>query len=345
MFSYFLPTLNIRDAEMDAVAIPEPWRDPARQVMAAEGWTGALSPVLGGASGALAFRFGEEGRERLLRLSDPEADRMRNPDQHACLEAAAQAGVAPPLRVCDPAAGLLVMDFIRPRPLASHPGGALGLAGDLGRLIRRLQSGARFPNAVNFGERLAGMMTVVRQAGHVQDGLLEPWIEGLERLRAAYPWDASAPVAAHCDPNPRNLLFDGERLWLVDWETACATDPMVDLAILTLETVIGPEAELALLEGWLGRAPGQDERDRLALMKPLVRLYYGLLMLVVTPPPAEPSTDLSALDPGAFAARIGDGRLPMGSPAMMTELAKITLAGFLADLAAPGVVEALGRRR
>jgi hypothetical protein len=100
-----------------------------------------------------------------------------------------------------------------------------------------------------------------------------------------------------------------------------------------------------LLEGWLGQAPGQGEHDRLALMKPLVRLYYGLLMLVVTPPPAEPSTDLSALDPGEFAARVGDGRLPMGSPAMMTALAKLTLAGFLADLEAPNLVEALGRRR
>jgi hypothetical protein len=65
----------------------------------------------------------------------------------------------------------------------------------------------------------------------------------------------------------------------------------------------------------------------------------------VTPPPAEPSTDLSALDPGEFAARVGDGRLPMGSPAMMTALAKLTLAGFLADLEAPNLVEALGRRR
>lgn len=330
---------------MHMTDLPEPWRGPVEAILAAEGWTGALDPVPGGASGALAFRFGAEGRERLLRLSDPATDKMRNPDQHACLEAAAGAGVAPPLWTCDPDAGLLVMDFIPSRPLASHPGGAPGLAGDLGRLIRRLQSGARFPNPVNFGDRLAGMMAEVRKAGHFRDDLLAQWIQGLEQLRSAYPWDVSVPVAAHCDPNPRNLLFDGERLWLVDWETACATDPMVDLAILTLETVIGPEAEAALLEGWLGQAPGQGEHDRLALMKPLVRLYYGLLMLVVTPPPAEPSTDLSALDPGEFAGRVGDGRLPMGSPAMMTALAKITLAGFLADLEAPNLVEALGRRR
>ncbi|MFM1960896.1 MAG: hypothetical protein RL588_2413 [Pseudomonadota bacterium] len=325
--------------------LPEPWRDPVETILAAEGWTRALVPVPGGASGALAFRFGAEGRERLLRLSDPTADRMRNPDQHACLEAAARAGVAPRLSSCDPGTGVLVMDFIRSRPLSSHPGGPLGLASHLGRLIRKLQSGPRFPNAVNFGERLAGMMAVVRGASHFQDDLLAPWIQGLEDLCAAYPWGASAPVAAHCDPNPRNLLFDGERLWLVDWETACATDAMVDLAILTLETVIGPEAETALLEAWLGQAPGQGERDRLALMKPLVRLYYGLLMLVVTPPPAAPSRDISALDPGEFAARVGDGRLPMGSPEMMTALAKITLAGFRADLEAPGLAEAMRRRR
>ena len=129
----------------------------------------------------------------------------------------------------------------------------------------------------------------------------------------------------------------------MDWETACATDPMVDLAILTHETVRGPEAESALLEGWLGRPARQGERDRLVLMKPMTRLYYGMLMLMVTPPPETPSGDLAALDPAEFGVRVADGRLPMGSPAMMTELAKITLAGFLADMESTQVMDILGR--
>lgn len=303
----------------------------------------SLAPVPGGASGAQAYRFSTPDGERLVRLSDPEADRMRNPDQHACLQGAAAAGIAPALHACEPEQGVLVMDFIPTRPLSAHPGGATGVAAALGRLIRTLQAEARFPNAVNFGERLQGLMALVLGKRHFAEGLMAPFVAGLQRLCAAYPWSASGPVAAHCDPNPRNLLYDGDRFWLVDWETACATDPMVDPAILTLETVIGPEAEAAMLEGLLGRPAGQGERDRLALMKPMTRLYYGLLFLMVTPPPAEPLDDLAPLDPGELATRVGDGRLPVGSPAMMTELAKITLAGFLADMSLPEVKAVLGR--
>lgn len=307
------------------------------------GRAGSLAPVPGGATGALVFSFSTPSGERLVRLSDPDADRKRNPDQHACLIAAAAAGIAPALYACEPETGVLVMDLVAQRPHSDHLGGARGVASELGRLFRTLQAEATFPNAVNFGERLAGLMELVLSKRHFAEGLMAPFVAGLQRLRAAYPWSASGPVAAHCDPNPRNLLYDGNRFWLVDWETACATDPMVDLAILTHETVIGPEAEGALLEGWLGRPAGQAEWGRLVLMKPMTRLYYGLLMLMVTPPPETPSGDLAAPDPSDFGARVADGRLPMGSPAMMTELAKITLAGFLAAMESPQVKAVLGR--
>lgn len=325
-------------------SIPERYQATLAEVAARFGGAqDSLAPVPGGVSGAVVLRFTTPDGERLVRLSDPAADRMRNPDQYACLQAAASAGIAPALHACEPGQGILVMDFIQARPLSTHPGGAIGAAAALGRLIRTLQAEARFPNVADFGARLEGMMTGVKRGGHFTEVMLAPFADALARLRAAYPWSASAPVAAHGDPNPRNLLFDGERIWLVDWETACAMDPMVDPAILTLESVIGPEAEAAMLEAWLGRPAGQAERDRLALMKPMVRLYYGLLILMVTPPPAAPSDELAPLEPGEFAARVGDGRLPMGSPAMLTELAKITLAGFLADMDSPAVKAVLGR--
>jgi len=64
---------------------------------------------------------------------------------------------------------------------------------------------------------------------------LDPHLEGFETIRAAYPWDASALVSSHNDPNPRNILFDGQRLWLVDWELRFRNDPLTDIAILMQE--------------------------------------------------------------------------------------------------------------
>ncbi|MFM8374797.1 MAG: hypothetical protein ACKN9P_01875, partial [Phenylobacterium sp.] len=125
---------------MDIPAIiPERYRATLAEVAARFGGDqDSLAPVPGGATGALALRFDTPSGARLVRLSDPEADRMRNPDQHACLAAAAAAGIAPALHVCEPEQGVLEMDFIPAQPPSTHPGGAIGVAADLGRLIRTL---------------------------------------------------------------------------------------------------------------------------------------------------------------------------------------------------------------
>jgi thiamine kinase-like enzyme len=83
--------------------------------------------------------------------------------------------------------------------------------------------------------------------------LLDPHRDGFERLRDAYPWDESGLVSSHNDPHPGNILFDGERLWLIDWETAYRNDPAVDLAIMTMYRAGTPVLQEALLHAWRGR--------------------------------------------------------------------------------------------
>jgi thiamine kinase-like enzyme len=39
-------------------------------------------------------------------------------------------------------------------------------------------------------------------------------------------------VSSHNDSIPSNILFDGDRLWLIDWESAYRNDPLVDVAIV-----------------------------------------------------------------------------------------------------------------
>ena len=77
-------------------------------------------------------------------------------------------------------------------------------------------------------------MAACSSSGLFAPGLLDRHQKGFERIREAYPWDAAALVSSHNDPNPANILFDGERLWLIDWETAYRNDPLVDVATLTM---------------------------------------------------------------------------------------------------------------
>lgn len=57
----------------------------------------------------------------------------------------------------------------------------------------------------------------------------------IERARAEVTARDERPlVLSHNDPNPSNLVFDGQRLLLLDWDGAGPNDPFYDLAALAL---------------------------------------------------------------------------------------------------------------
>jgi aminoglycoside phosphotransferase (APT) family kinase protein len=325
-------------------AIPEQHRDAARAALReAFGPSGAtaLVPVTGGASGALAYRVETDAGPHLLRIEGIRGA-MRNPHQTACLVAAAEAGIAPPVRHADDDTGLLVVGWIDQRPLAEHPGGPESLAADAGALIRRLHELDRFPANGDHLQNLRGLAGIVAGSGRVAPGLLDPHRAALEQLVAAYPWDPADHVACHTDPHLGNLLSDGERLWLVDWETAGANDPMVDLASLCAHLAPTPGLRDALLTAALGRAPDEEDRARLVLASQLGRAFAGLLLLLITTDPQHPvQDDLTALSIEDFGARLAAGELVAGRPATTIAFAKICLEALVAGMDDPEVVAAM----
>jgi Ser/Thr protein kinase RdoA (MazF antagonist) len=315
-------------------SIPEAHRESARAALSAAFGASApveVRPVGGGASGALVYRVAAEEGLYLLRL-ETKRDALRNPHQYVCMQTAAEAGIAPALLYLDATAGVAIMDFVPQRPLAEYPGGALALARDLGSLAARLRDTSPFPALHDYRVMLTRMLGWLRSRLFV-DGLLEPHVAAFERIRDAYPWDAAALASCHNDPNPRNILFDGQRLWLIDWETAYRNEPLADVAILADNFAQTPELESALLGAWLGRAPDRALRARLTLMRPLTRLYYAALLLGIAgarAPRPEPEKDLTAPSPAEFGAAVARGEHTPASAETMYVLGKMMLAGFLA---------------
>lgn len=324
--------------------IPEPRQDAVQSAFLAvfgDRPIGTLQAIPGGVSGATILRFEVEERPYLLRI-EPErialADRQRG---LACMIAAAEAGVAPPIHHADSTAGVAIMDFIPSRPLAEHPGGAAWIVREMGDLTARVQATAPFPNVGDYPRMIATMLRVLDASGHFAPGALAPHAEGLARLRDAYRWDAKALVSSHNDPNPRNILFDGRRLWLIDWELAFLNDPLADLAILATEFAQSPEQEDVLLEAGLGRTPDQALRDRLAAMKLFTRLFYGCIVLANFI--QEPAPDAPALTPEGFRAAVTEGRLASGSPEVAYAFGAMSLRAFVDGLTAPGFDRVLAR--
>ena len=109
-------------------------------------------------------------------------------------------------------------------------------------------------------------------------GLLDIHAEHLERVRQNYNEGLGTLVSSHNDAHPGNLLFDGQRLWLIDWESAYRNDPLVDLAILIDSFAFPPELEAVLARAWVNN-PDESFHSRLTTVRALTRLYYAGVFL------------------------------------------------------------------
>lgn len=301
-----------------------------------------LTPMTGGSSGALLFRAEDADRRVVLRMEGPEKPLFKpNPHRWLALRRAAEAGVTPRLWGLDEEAGVSVSSFVAARSLSAHPGGAAGVASELGRLTAELQAMAPLPELVDYRELVAGMLRKIASLGVFAAGALDPHLETLTQLSERLDWDAGRFVSAHNDPNPGNVLFDGERLWLIDWESAYGNDPLVDLAIMTDGMAPTPELEDALLTGWLGRAPDAALKDRLESVRRLTRLYYACFLLDAGAGAAAPDTTPTPPPAGQIGEAVAAGRLTKGSAAASLVLGQAYLAAFQTGATPPDLRAAL----
>jgi aminoglycoside phosphotransferase (APT) family kinase protein len=322
-------------------ALPPDYRDIARPAIAAVVGASAVfsvRPVLGGVSGALVFLV-EAGRSRfVLRMEGP-AGPLRNPHQYVAMRIAAEAGIAPPIRYLDTEDRVVMMDYVEDRPLETYPGGRLGLARAVGARLRKLQALPAFPGFMDYPDQVERVWMHVCGTGLFAEGLLGDASRRLVEVRKACTLDPENYVSSHNDVLPRNVLFDGRRLWLIDWENAYRNDPLVDLATALDNFAPSAELEEALLQAWLGRAPDRALRDRLALMRSLTRLFYAgvLFSASASARRTRPDTDLSALTHAEFEQAIRARRLMPETAPTSHALGKMYLASFLSGAAPPGL--------
>jgi aminoglycoside phosphotransferase (APT) family kinase protein len=326
-------------------AIPDARRDAVHEALTATFGAAPirdLAPLTGGVS-ALTFRMEVAGRPYVLRL-DKQGPGLSDPRRaYPCMAIAAEADLAPALHHADPEAAIAIMDFIPQRPLSEHPGGPVAVARALGDLTARVQATPIFPALGDYRIIVERLLGLIRGSGMFAPGLLDAHLEGFERIREVYAWRPEALVSSHNDPNPRNILYDGERLWLIDWELSFRNDPLADIAILAGDFAATPELETALMSAWLGRAPDAALRARFTLMRQLTRLFYGCLILTTFLGVAReaPDSDLAAPSVAELHRAVQEGRLSPAQPSTIYLIGKMHLAGFLAGLQAPEFEPAL----
>jgi aminoglycoside phosphotransferase len=215
-----------------------------------------VQPVGVGQSGAGVFRLdGPAGAFVVKQTSatEPAAVWERGV---AVQRAAARVGVAPAVVHVDATHRLVVSEAITDQGWAQYfaqPATHAPAMHLLGTTIRRLHAlpiAAELPLA-----RAASFVRQIQQAAnttHPLPGWVNETIDTL--LGEEPPVSDRAPVVSHNDLNPSNLVFDGTRLLLLDWQTAAVNDPYYDLALVSVFSRMDASACLRLLTAYAGHS-------------------------------------------------------------------------------------------
>jgi hypothetical protein len=297
----------------------------------------AVTRLTGGVATASVLRVNAGGRSYVLRIEGTPSP-MRNPHQYQSMRIASEAGIAPRLYYADEDSRVAVIDFIAPQPLHLYPGGPLRRAQALGTLLRELGSTPSFPHHVDYPDIVTRLWVHVCRTGLFASGVLDGVNEHLAEIREAYVWDRTDSVSGHNDPVPNNVLFDGKRLWLIDWENGYRNDPLVDVSIVSDHLARGTELQEALLLAWFGRAPDEGLRTRLKRARALTHLFYAgvCFSAAATAPRESPDLDLTALTVAAYEQGYGaDPNMTRRTSARWHALGKMFIASFLTGCATP----------
>jgi aminoglycoside phosphotransferase (APT) family kinase protein len=278
-----------------------------------------VTKIAAGLSGAGVYRVDAAGQAFVLKISAADEPLAGWRRKIRIRQLAAEAGVAPRVIHVDESRRAVLSVFVADRSfpaLLMNPHTRESALALLGHTLRRVHeiplpsdADARDPR-----EFAAGLWSGL-------EGTLPLPTFVIDAVRRALaeepPVRERALVLSHNDVNPTNLVYDGEHLLLLDWETAGANDPYYDLASISVFARLDDETCQRLLAAYEG-APVGALPARFAYFRRLVSAMAGTLFLRLARQSGHPGTDgTETLDStpslGAFYQRVFSGGLAIAS--------------------------------
>lgn len=304
-----------------------------------------IYPITKGRTTSLVFRIVVRGASFLLKIILRTDDATRH---YACMNTAAEAGIAPRVWYTSAEDRVCVTDFIQEERF--HLTEALLL---IPALLRRLHGLPRFATVPD--NRNTSFLFLLKKDPAVdafvqrfQAADLLPRRESEQvlalyrQMAAAYPAIDADMVSSHNDLfKPDNILFDGKRVWLVDWEAAFLNDRYFDLAVAANLVVFTDADEGVYLQQYFGEPPDMYRVARFLLARQMAHLFYAMIFLFqgALAKPIDWSEDVP--DSVDFHRRMWAGDVDLANSAAKTAYGRVNLEQLLNNARRPRFQEAL----
>ncbi|MGN8067691.1 phosphotransferase [Mucilaginibacter sp. SG564] len=266
--------------------IPESKKNAVDHALLAAFGTNTLEDIrelTAGLSTALVFRIVVGGKPYLLRIIT-RTDAMADPTlEYNCMKAAAEAGIAPKVWYTNVDDRIAIIDFIDAKPFPMEEAKT-----KLPALLSQLHALPPFPFRINYLDKIGEFIEKFRDDELMPDELTTGLFDFYTQVKNIYPRNPEDQVGCHNDLKPENTLFDGERVWLVDWEAAFLNDRYLDLAIMANFLVKNEDDEKIYLKTYFGKEATEYQLARFFLMRQILHLFYFVVFTIVGKTPDKP---------------------------------------------------------
>jgi hypothetical protein len=197
---------------------------------------------------------------------------------HSCMEVAAEAGLAPPIHHINKRTGITITGYIQHTPLQNAFQSPEVLLMELTKTIRAIHELPTFSKESSLLDTVDGLVSEFKSSQMLTGPAFDACFAYYEVIKAHYPWYDTDKVSSHNDLNPNNMVFDGAKIWIIDWDAAFRNDRYVDLAITANFFAVADQKEHIMLKTYFGDDLEEYHKARFFIMRQICRIVYAMLM-------------------------------------------------------------------
>ncbi|MCE5293169.1 MAG: phosphotransferase [Chlamydiales bacterium] len=221
-----------------------------------------LEPLGGGFSGGHLYILHYNNKQYIVRRTGGVFGPKGIQQEIAILMEANKAGICPDILYMNAETGLIIMEKIDSLfPAEFCPGLMTSSDEMMNQMLGHLRSIQKLKPDADVVTKRNDLFYVKKFISTPQVSTLSSEIQKM--LADCLVWELGTDLAInHNDLHMRNILYDGKKLFIIDWECAGYGPKDYDVANFCNDQVMTKEAGLAFYERYLERAPTNEEMLR-----------------------------------------------------------------------------------
>lgn len=295
----------------------------------------SITQIHVGLSTALTYKIIVQDKPYILRVTT-RTDAVSDPTHYyKCMLPAAKAGIAPQVLYAGTEDRICITDFIEAKLFSMDEARNM-----MPVVMKQLHALPPFPFRTNYLEVAKMFIQRIRTSNQLPVNT-ENLFTQFDRIIAVYPTDKNDWVSSHTDVKKDNILYDGKKVWLIDWEAAFLNDRYVDLNAIANFIITNDAEETAFLTAYLGEAPTVYQSARFFLMQQIIHLFCFAMCALQASGGA--AIDIDAPAPGfkEFHEGLWDGNINLGDNKYKMQYGVVHLHRYMDNIQLPRFEEAL----